>query len=71
MNKKIIIFDASTLITLAMNGMFEEIKGLKKIFKGNFIITKEVKKAKRVYLVGAGRSGLIAKYLAKPLHQSD
>lgn len=40
---KIIIFDASTLITLAMNGMFEEMRELKKIFKGKFIITKEVK----------------------------
>lgn len=44
MGEKIIIFDASTLITLAMNGMFEEIQGLKKIFGGKFIITKEVKK---------------------------
>jgi hypothetical protein len=44
MNKKIIIFDASTLITLAMNGMFDEVRGLKKIFRGKFIITKEVKK---------------------------
>ena len=44
MTKEIIIFDASTLITLAMNGMFEEIRGLKKIFNGKFIITKEVKK---------------------------
>ena len=44
MNEKVIIFDASTLITLAMNGMFEETRELKKIFRGKFIITKEVKK---------------------------
>jgi len=41
---KIIIFDASTLITLAMNGLFNEIRELKKIFKGKFIITKDVKR---------------------------
>ena len=40
---KAIIFDASTLITFAMNGMFEEFKALKKIFDGKFIITKEIK----------------------------
>lgn len=40
---KIIIFDASTLITLAMNGLFDEFVALKKIFDGKFIITKEVK----------------------------
>ncbi len=40
---KAIIFDASTLISLAINGLFEEIKSLKKIFKGHFIITEGVK----------------------------
>lgn len=40
---KIIIFDASTLISLAMNGLFEEFRALRKVFKGRFIITKEVK----------------------------
>ena len=40
---KAIIFDASTLISFAMNGLLREIVGLKKIFKGKFIITKEVK----------------------------
>lgn len=38
-----IIFDSSTLISLSMNNLFEEIRGLKKIFKGKFLITKEVK----------------------------
>jgi len=42
--QKVIIFDASTLITLAMNGLLEEFKELKKIFKGKFIITEDVKR---------------------------
>ncbi len=41
---KIIIFDASTLITLAMNGLLEELKELKKFFDGKFIITESVKR---------------------------
>lgn len=40
---KAIIFDASTLISFAMNGLLPEFKELKKIFKGHFIITKQVK----------------------------
>lgn len=40
---KVIIFDASTLIGFAMNGMCEEIKLLKGIFNGRFIIPHEVK----------------------------
>ncbi len=44
MNQKIIIFDASSLISLAMNGLLPELKELKKVFKGKFIITREVKK---------------------------
>ncbi len=40
---KAIIFDSSTLISFAMNGLFEEFRNLKKIFGGHFIITKEVK----------------------------
>jgi len=44
MIQKIIIFDASTLITLVMNGLTEELRSLKKIFSGKFIITNEVKK---------------------------
>lgn len=39
---KSLIFDASTLISLAMNGLFDEVKMLKKIFNGKFLITKEV-----------------------------
>ncbi len=42
MINKVIIFDSSTLITLAMNGLLEELKNLKKIFMGEFIVTKEV-----------------------------
>lgn len=38
-----ILFDASTLISFSMNGLFNEVKKLKGIFKGKFIITKEVK----------------------------
>lgn len=40
---KILIFDSSTLISLVMNGLFEEIRQIKKIFDGKFLITKEVK----------------------------
>lgn len=43
MTEKIIIFDASTLINLSMNGLYEEIRKLKQIFPGKFIITKDVK----------------------------
>ncbi|MAH03371.1 hypothetical protein CMI39_01140 [Candidatus Pacearchaeota archaeon] len=41
---KTIIFDASTLISLSMNGLFFEIRKLREIFNGKFIITNEVKK---------------------------
>ncbi len=41
--EKILIFDASTLINFAMNGLLKEFEKLKKIFNGKFIITKEVK----------------------------
>ena len=47
MNEKIrkaIIFDSSTLITFAMNGLLNELRGLKRIFKGSFVITKDVKR---------------------------
>lgn len=40
---KAIIFDASSLITLVMNGLLPELRELKKIFKGKFIVTQEVK----------------------------
>lgn len=44
MIEKVIIFDASTLITLAMNGLLKEFSELKRIFKGRFLIPEEVKK---------------------------
>lgn len=40
---KALIFDASTLISFAMNGLYDELRKLKGIFDGKFIITKEVK----------------------------
>ena len=43
MKQKAIIFDASTLITFSMNGFLPELKKLKKIFNGKFLITKDVK----------------------------
>lgn len=49
--------------------IFKELKKvLKKIDQKDFKnFVKEIKKAKRIYVVGAGRSGLIAKYLAMRL----
>jgi len=41
---KAIIFDSGTLINFAMNGSLEELKELKKIFNGKFLITSDVKK---------------------------
>src|SRR6056297_3253896 len=43
MTEKVLIFDASSLISIAMNGLLHELKELKKIFPGKFIIPKEVK----------------------------
>lgn len=40
---KAIIFDAGTLITLSMNGLTEELRKLKAIFDGSFLITQQVK----------------------------
>lgn len=40
---KTIIFDAGTLISFAMNGLYEEIRQLKRIFNGKFLITSQVK----------------------------
>jgi hypothetical protein len=42
MEDKAIIFDASTLIGFAMNGLLVELSNLKQIFKGKFIIPHEV-----------------------------
>lgn len=44
MSEKVIIFDASILITFAMNGLLPEFRELKKIFPGKFIITEAVRK---------------------------
>ncbi len=41
---KAIIFDASTLISFAMNGLLPEVKALKNIFNGKFLITEQIKK---------------------------
>ncbi len=41
---KAIIFDASTLISFAMNGLLGELEELKKLFGGKFIISNGVKK---------------------------
>ena len=40
---KALIFDSGALISLSMSSLIEELRGLKKIFDGKFIITKEVK----------------------------
>ncbi len=42
MNTKAIIFDSSTLINFAMNGLLAEFRELRKLFDGKFLITKEV-----------------------------
>lgn len=39
----VVVFDASTLISLSMNGLLGELEKLKGIFQGKFIITKDVK----------------------------
>lgn len=43
MQTKAILFDASPLISIAMNGLLHELVKLKDEFPGKFIITKEVK----------------------------
>ncbi len=40
---KALIFDASSLISIAMNGLLPQLKALKEISSAKFIITKEVK----------------------------
>ena len=42
--QKALIFDSSSIISLSLNGLLEEFKKLKEIFKGQFLITKEVKR---------------------------
>jgi len=39
---KAIIFDSSTLINFAINGLLQEFRELKKMFDGRFLITKEI-----------------------------
>lgn len=41
--KKAIIFDAGTLISFAMTGLFDILQKLKKEFNGSFLITEEVR----------------------------
>jgi hypothetical protein len=41
--KKALIFDAGALITLSMNGLTDELRKLKEIFDGSFLITQQVK----------------------------
>lgn len=43
MTEKAIIFDASPLISMAMNGLLPEFRRLKNTFDGKFLITKEVR----------------------------
>lgn len=42
--ERAIVFDAGSLISFSMNGITDLIIDLKKIFKGKFLITREVKK---------------------------
>jgi len=44
MAKKALIFDSSTIITLALNNMLDVLQQLKKSFDGNFLITPPVKR---------------------------
>ncbi len=41
---KALIFDASSLISLSMNGLLGELEKLKKVFSGKFLITRDVKR---------------------------
>ena len=43
MPKKYLIFDAGPLINFSMNGLVDILEKLQKEFKGEFLITKEVK----------------------------
>jgi len=43
MTERVLIFDASTLISFAMNGLLNYLEELKKLFPGKFIIPQEVK----------------------------
>lgn len=41
---KAIIFDSSTLISFAMNGLLDYIRELRKIFDGKFLLTEDIKR---------------------------
>lgn len=41
--RRAIIFDSGTLITFVMNGLLPELRALRKLFKGKFFITPDVK----------------------------
>lgn len=41
---KAIIFDASTLISFAMAGLYDELRRLKQSFNGKFLMTQEIKR---------------------------
>ena len=41
-SNKAIIFDSSTLINFAINGLLQEFRELRKLFGGKFLITKEI-----------------------------
>lgn len=43
-SNKAIIFDSGTLISLSMTGLLNELKKLKEIFNGHFLITEEIKR---------------------------
>ncbi len=40
--ERVIIFDSSSIINFTINGLHEELRALKQLFPGKFIITKEV-----------------------------
>ncbi len=42
MTQKAIIFDSSTLINFSINGLLPELRSLKELFDGKFLITEEV-----------------------------
>lgn len=44
MTEKAIIFDSGTLISFSMNGLVDQIRKLKEIFQGKFLITADVKR---------------------------
>ena len=67
MTEKAIIFDASTIITFSMNGLLDELRKLRGVFNGKFLITEDVRrevvdkpmKIKRFKLEAIGISQLI------------